>query len=138
MKTILRMVVKDSGTKEVCDAPSKAFKLLEDIQNQDREHFMVLLLDARSNVIGKQIVSIGTLNASLVHPREVFKPAILMNAATIIIAHNHPSGDENPSSEDRDTTRRLINAGVVLGIGVQDHIIVAGKNFFSFKEQGLL
>ena len=109
------------------------------IGDADREHFTVAALDARRHVIGVQVVSVGTLSASLVHPREVFKPAILLNAAAIVVCHNHPSGDTSPSSEDREATRRLSRAGELLGIPVADHIILGrGQEFFSFRDAGLL
>lgn len=109
------------------------------IGDSDREHFVVAALDARRRVIGVSTVSIGTLSFSLVHPREVFKPAILLNAAAIVVCHNHPSGDVNPSAEDRDVTRRLVRAGELLGIPVADHIVLGeGDTFFSFREGGLL
>ena len=106
----------------------------------DREHFVMIALDARSNVVAVNTVSIGTLSASLVHPREVFKPAILANAAAaVIVAHNHPSGNTTASAEDKDATRRLARSGELLGIPLLDHVILGhGKDYFSFKESGLL
>lgn len=107
------------------------------IGNTDREHFVLLALDIRNRVIGAQVVSVGTLSASLVHPREMFKPAILLNAAGVIVAHNHPSGDPAPSAEDRECTKRLVKAGALLGIPVLDHVILgADAGFFSFREAG--
>jgi DNA repair protein RadC len=90
----------------------------------DREHFVVVLLDRKNQVIGMNTVSIGSLTASIVHPRETFKAAILSNAAAIICGHNHPSGDPQPSQEDRVLTARLVEAGKLLGISVLDHIIL--------------
>lgn len=107
------------------------------MQGLDRENFVVLLLDTKNKVIGINTVSIGTLNSSLVHPREVFKPAILASAAALILAHNHPSGDPKPSREDIEVTKRLIEAGGLLGIQVLDHIIV-GDYCVSLKEQGYI
>ncbi|MDE2291856.1 MAG: hypothetical protein KGL53_07215, partial [Elusimicrobia bacterium] len=104
----------------------------------DREHFWRVDLDARHHIIGYEVVSVGTLTASLVHPREVFLGAILSKAAGVIVAHNHPSGDVDPSPEDRETTRRLKQGGELLGIPVLDHLIIADAKFFSFKERGLL
>ena len=105
----------------------------------DREHFVVLMLDQKNQVLGLHTVSMGSLTASIVHPRETFKAAILANAAAIICGHNHPSGDVQPSSEDRAITHRLAEAGKLLGINVLDHIIIgsAGK-YFSFADEGLL
>jgi DNA repair protein RadC len=105
----------------------------------DREHFVVLLLDQKNQVIGFHTVSMGSLTASIVHPREVFKAAILANAAAMICGHNHPSGDVQPSREDRAITLRLVDAGKLLGISVVDHIIIGGDGrYFSFADEGLL
>jgi DNA repair protein RadC len=105
----------------------------------DREHFVVLMLDQKNHVIGIHTVSMGSLTASIVHPREVYKAAILANAAAIMCGHNHPSGDPQPSREDRAITQRLVEAGKLLGISVVDHVIIgsAGK-YFSFADEGLL
>ncbi len=109
------------------------------IQDSDREQFCCLHLDTRSRVKAMEIVSTGTLNASLVHPREVFKAAILNNAASVILAHNHPSGDPTPSREDVELTHRMVNAGEILGIQMMDHIIVTPDTaFVSMSEANLL
>jgi DNA repair protein RadC len=110
------------------------------LEGVDREHFVVLLLDQKNKVIGINNVSIGSLTASVVHPREVFKPAILSNAAAIILAHNHPSGQPQPSQEDRVLTVRLVTAGKLLGISVLDHVIIGDGTsaYFSFADEGLL
>lgn len=102
----------------------------------DREQFLVCCLDAKNASIGVNIVSIGTLTLSLVHPREVFKPAILLNAAAIIAVHNHPSGDPTPSPEDRTLTTRLREAGDLLGIRLLDHLILGDDRLYSFADQG--
>jgi DNA repair protein RadC len=106
----------------------------------DREHFVVLLLDRKHQVIGLNTVSIGSLTASLAHPREVFKPAILSNAAAVILCHNHPSGSPFPSAEDRALTARLVEAGKLLGINVLDHVILGdgSQRYFSFADEGVL
>jgi len=101
------------------------------------ERFIAVFLDSRHRITGSQIVSIGSLNASIVHPREVFRTAILHGAARIIIGHNHPSGDPTPSSDDIKLNRRLVEAGELLGIEVLDHIIV-GDTCISFKERGIM
>ncbi|NPV81841.1 MAG: JAB domain-containing protein [Firmicutes bacterium] len=103
----------------------------------DREIFSVLLLNTKNQLIGANIVSVGNLNSSLVHPREVFKPAILANALQIILVHNHPSGDPTPSREDIEITRRMIQAGNLLDIPVIDHIILAEDRYASIRERGL-
>jgi DNA repair protein RadC len=104
----------------------------------DREHFLTLVLDGKNRVLGFEIVSVGTLTASLVHPREVFKAAILANAAAIIVAHNHPSGDPTPSAEDRAITQRLKDAGELLGIRLLDHVILGDPGYYSFADSGEL
>ena len=103
-----------------------------------RNRFLVLCLATKLHVIAYHEVGRGTLDTVLVHPREVFKAALLANAAAIVVAHNHPSGDPSPSPDDRDMTRRLVAAGGVLGIAVLDHIIVGDGGYYSFKESGLM
>ena len=102
----------------------------------DREQFLVACLDAKHAIIGVNVVSIGSLTLSIVHPREVFKPAILLNSAAIICAHNHPSGDPAPSSEDRVLTTRLREAGDLIGITILDHLILGDERTYSFADQG--
>lgn len=124
--------------KRLLDSPKVVFEYLRDkIGREKKEHFTVLCLDTRNNLIVNEI-SIGTLNASLVHPREVFNEAILNHASHVIVAHNHPSGDASPSEDDVITTKRLVEAGKILGISVADHIIVTNNDFASFKERGLI
>ena len=106
--------------------------------DQKQEHFRVLLLDTKGRLLKQSQVSMGTLDASLVHPREVFKQAVLASAASIIVVHNHPSGDPAPSAADRDVTERLAEAGRLMGIALLDHVVVGGGRWFSFKQQGLL
>ena len=101
-----------------------------------RESFHVLLLDGRHRLIATREVSVGTLTASLVHPREVFRDAIRNAASALVLVHNHPSGDPSPSAEDRSVTERLRSAGLLLGIRVLDHVIVADSGYFSFREAG--
>jgi DNA repair protein RadC len=108
------------------------------LQDTDREHFIVVFLDSQSAVIGLHTVSIGTLTESLVHAREVFKGAILASAASIVVAHNHPSGTAHTSDADISVTRKLVEAGRIIGIPVADHVILGDEKFFSFREEGLL
>ena len=108
------------------------------IKDSPKEHFILLMLNANNRIIGVTVLSIGTLTASLVHPREVYQPAILRSAASIVVAHNHPSGDPTPSAEDREATRRLAEAGRLLGVPLLDHGVIADKSWYSFKEHGLL
>jgi DNA repair protein RadC len=112
--------------------------LQKSIGREKKEHFVMLSLDARHNLIKKSDISIGTLNASIVHPREVFKEAIQCSAASIIIAHNHPSGDVNPSDEDIEMTKRLKEAGKILGIEILDHVIVVRNAHYSLMEKKLV
>jgi DNA repair protein RadC len=110
----------------------------EYLQGTDREQFIAIFLDSRSEVIGINTVSVGTLTESLVHPREVFKGAILANAASIIIAHNHPSGDHHASEADLAVTSKLKEAGRILGIPLEDHVVIGREGFTSFRQEGLL
>jgi DNA repair protein RadC len=115
----------------------KIGNLLFNFDLQAEEVFSIVTLDTKNNVTGAFEVSRGALNGSIVHPREVFKRAILQNASSIALMHNHPSGDPKPSSEDLQMTKRLEEAGKILGISILDHIIF-GDYFFSFKEEGLI
>ncbi len=108
------------------------------ISNYAKEHFLVVSFDVRNKVIGIDTVTVGTLNASIVHPRETFDTAIRRHASHIILAHNHPSNDTEPSSQDLAITNRLAQAGKILGIELVDHIIVSQSGFLSFKERQLL
>lgn len=114
------------------------WKLSADICESQKEHFVVFYLDTQNHLIERQIISIGTLNSSLVHPREVFEPAITLHSASIIIAHNHPSQDLAPSTEDKKITERLIESGKILGIEVIDHIILSKSSYLSFQKEHLL
>ena len=109
------------------------------LADADREHFVIFFVDQKNRVNGVHTVSIGSLTASVVHPREVFKAAILANAAAIVCGHNHPSGDVQPSREDRAITKRLVDAGKLLGIDVLDHIIIGREGvYFSFADENIL
>jgi DNA repair protein RadC len=129
--------VRNPG-RPVISSPEDVDGLLRGrIANLDRENFVVVLLNTKNEVLGFPTVSVGTLSASLVHPREVFKPAIRASAAGIVLAHNHPSGRVGPSREDREVTRRLKEASGIIGIEVLDHVIL-GDGYFSMKEHGIL
>jgi DNA repair protein RadC len=108
--------------------------LLEDEVDRAKEHFFVMHLDTRSRINMVELVSLGTLTSSVVHPRETFRRAIMHNSAAIVVAHNHPSGKAEASAEDMQVTKLLFDAGKVLGIDLLDHIIFSDKEFFSFKE----
>jgi len=136
----LELVCESGG-----DEPEKsAFRTSADVaralrplfEGTDREMFAVVFLDAKHRPIGVNVVSIGSLTATVVHPREVFKPAIAGNSAAIILAHGHPSGCAEPSSEDREITKRLRDAGEILGIRVLDHVILGEDKHYSFVDAG--
>ena len=105
---------------------------------EDREHFAVILLNVKNHILSMPVISVGSLTASVVHPREVFKAAIQQTAASIILVHNHPSGDPTPSKEDIEVTARMVQVGKVMDIPVFDHIIVGGDKFVSLKEKGVI
>jgi DNA repair protein RadC len=134
-------LVRESGASDVPgeilrDSAGVARMLAPEFEWLDREKFIVLLLDAKHRAIGVNTVSIGSLTASIVHAREVFKPAIAGNAATVILAHNHPSGDPAPSLEDVELTKRLREAGDFLGIRVLDHVILGEGLHYNFVDAG--
>ncbi|MDF2713936.1 MAG: repair protein RadC [Paenibacillus sp.] len=112
--------------------------MMEELRYLQKEHFVCLFLNTKNHVIGQETLSIGSLNASIVHPREVFLAAIKRSSASIICVHNHPSGDPTPSPEDIDITRRLVEAGSVIGIDVLDHVIIGDLTSVSLKELGLM
>ncbi len=117
--------------RPIIDSPEKAVEQLSDIRDKKQEYFVCLTLDGANRLIAKRIITIGTLTASLVHPREVFADAIADRAASIIVAHNHPSGTLTASSADSEVTQRLEEAGVVLGIKLVDHLIVSSSGHLS-------
>lgn len=126
------MEVKITSPQNVADL------LMDEMQYLKQECFKILLLDTKNKVIKVEGISMGILNASLVHPREVFVKAIRQHSAAIILAHNHPSGDPDPSPEDKNITKRLYEAGELLGIPVLDHIIIGRGTFISFKQEKLI
>lgn len=132
-----KRLLKNKQTK-IYLSPEEIWGELKDLRNHKKEHFVVFYLDSRNQEIKQETISIGSLTANLVHPREVFEPAIRHSAAHIIFSHNHPSGDPEPSEDDLLITKKLVQAGEILGIEVLDHIIVGQKGYFSFKEKGLL
>ncbi|MCX7781065.1 MAG: DNA repair protein RadC [Negativicutes bacterium] len=112
--------------------------LMPRLRYESREHFMALLLSTKNHVLAVPVISIGSLNASVVHPRELFREAINHSAASVILVHNHPSGDPTPSQEDILLTRRLIDAGQLLDIAVLDHVIIGDGKYVSLKEKGII
>lgn len=126
------------GAQPIINCPTDAVPLLSDIRCERREHFLCLYLNARNQLLHKEVISIGSLSASIVHPREVFEVAIAQGAAGIVLAHNHPSGDVSPSRQDLDLTQRLVEAGRIMGIDILDHIILGEAEFLSLKEHALM
>ena len=118
--------------------PKEIWEELKDLRDHKKEHFVIFYLDSRNQEIKREIISVGSLNANLVHPREVFEPAVRNLAAQIILAHNHPSDDPEPSEDDLEITKRLVESGKILGIEIVDHIIVVKNGFLSFKEKNLI
>jgi DNA repair protein RadC len=133
-----RRLWPDADPVPLVRGPENIFELTRDIRASRREHFVGFYLNSRNQVIRREIISIGSLNASIVHPREVFVPAIAVSAASLILAHNHPSGDPTPSEEDLAITRRIQESGRILGIDLLDHVVVAQDSYASFKERRLL
>jgi len=130
-----------SGMKETVTVRSPgdvSSLLMEDMRYLQKEHFVCLFLNTKNHIIGQETLSMGSLNASIVHPREVFRAAIKRSSASIICVHNHPSGDPTPSPEDIQMTRRLVEAGEIVGIDVLDHIVIGDRTYVSLKEQGLM
>lgn len=128
-----KRVYKKDGSITV-KSPKDVARVVSFLRNKKREHLVAIYLNARKQLISTKTISIGTLTANLVHPRELFKPALIQNAASVVIAHNHPSGDIKPSNEDKKITQKLIKAGKLLGIKLDDHIIITKNNFASLKE----
>ena len=118
--------------------PKDVVAQLTDLRHNKKEHFIALYLNARNQLVYKETISMGTLNANLVHTREVFEPALKHSAAGIMVAHNHPSGDPKPSEDDLEITKRLVEAGKMMGVELLDHVIIATSNHFSFKEERLM
>ncbi|RPF49482.1 DNA repair protein RadC [Thermodesulfitimonas autotrophica] len=134
-----RLACKPGADRPQILKPEDAARLvMEDMRRLDREEFRVILLDTRNRVIQVETVAVGTLNSSRVEPREVFKSAVRSSAATIILVHNHPSGDPTPSRDDVALTKRLIQAGELLGIEVLDHVVIGDGKFVSLKAERLI
>ncbi|MBU9721905.1 DNA repair protein RadC [Bacillus alkalicola] len=112
--------------------------MMEEMRHLTQEHFVCLYLNTKNHVIHKQTIFIGSLNASIVHPREVFKEAFRYSAASIVCLHNHPSGDVSPSHEDMEVTKRLVECGKMMGIDLLDHVIIGEHRFCSLKEKGYI
>ena len=133
-----RALNQGMGIMPSISRPVDVLPIIADIKDAKKEHFVAVFLNARNQVIARETVSVGSLNASLVHPREVFASAIGSTAASVILCHNHPSGAVEPSREDIELTRRMGQAGEILGIEILDHIIVGPERFLSMKEGNLM
>lgn len=132
-----RMARTELEDKPVIRSPQDVSTLvMEDLRYLQQEHFVALFLNTKNRVIGRETLSVGSLNAAIVHPREVFRAAVKRSAASIICVHNHPSGDPAPSPEDIQLTNRLSEAGHIIGIEVLDHVIIGDRRFVSLKERG--
>ena len=139
----LKVVKETSGRYDVrkkIQSPNDIFNIAQNVirgNEYAEENLWLITLDIKNNITGIFTVSTGSLNSSIVHPREIFKRAVLQNAASIIICHNHPSGDPAPSQEDINTTKRIYDAGKILGIELLDHVIIGDNKYTSLKEKGV-
>ncbi|MBD7983034.1 DNA repair protein RadC [Sporosarcina sp. Sa2YVA2] len=134
-----RVYRKHSEGKYVIRSPEDAAAyLMTDMTSLLQEHFVVMFLNVKNEVLHKHTVFIGSLNSSIVHPREIYREAVKRSAASIIVAHNHPSGNPAPSPEDIEVTKRLVEAGSIIGIDLLDHIIIGDHKFISLKEKGYM
>jgi DNA repair protein RadC len=124
----------DGAQAALVQGPADVFEITADLRRLRREHFIGLYLNTRNRLLIRETISIGSLNASIVHPREVFEPALRQGAASLIVVHNHPSGETDPSEDDLAITRRLSEAGEILGVPLLDHVIVGGNGYTSLKE----
>ena len=132
-------IARDVQDKILIKSPEDVKNLvMEEMRFFDREHFRAIYLDRKGGVLAVEDISVGGLHSSIVHPREVFKSAVKRSAASLILVHNHPSGDPTPSSEDIEVTRRLIEAGTIMGIEVLDHVVIGEKRYCSLKSAGLI
>ena len=129
---------QDSGKRETAKTPEDVVALVRSrLKGKKKEYFLALLLDTRNRLIRVAEISVGTLDSSIVHPREVFKEAVAASAASVIFAHNHPSGDPEASEDDLNLTKRLAEAGEIMGIDVLDHVIIGEEKYLSLKREGL-
>lgn len=136
---LVRERVFDFPTRDQLRSPADAAAVLgEYFRDRDREEFVVAFLDTANTLTGLHVASVGGLSVSIVEPRQVFKAAVLANAAAIVCCHNHPSGNPEPSREDVAVTKQLVEAGRVMGIPVHDHLIIAGASYTSLAERGLM
>jgi DNA repair protein RadC len=137
-KSYVSQNLQVKAIKDGIYSPLEIASKCKNFRKAKKEHFCVFFLDTQNRILGKETVSIGTLNTSLIHPRECFRTAILKNSASVIFVHNHPSGGLEPSAEDLAVTKRLKDAGKLLGIEVLDHVIVTAESHTSLKERNLI
>ena len=136
-KTLLEQSLEKEYNQEIkIGTANDIYKEMIDLKNEKKEIFVVFHLNTKNKIILREIVSIGILNSSLIHPRETFRTAIINNANSIILAHNHPSGDTTPSPDDISVTKRMVQAWEIIGIKVLDHVITGKNNYTSMKEKG--
>jgi DNA repair protein RadC len=136
--TISLMVKENPNPTKLISIPKDVFDLCQDMKELAQESFQILTLNCRHKLINRHLVTLGLNDASLVHPREVFIRAIKDNAASVILVHNHPSGDANPSPEDLRITKQLIEAGKIINISVMDHVIIGDNQIVSLRESGIV
>lgn len=132
------VVRKERSIKKIRSPEDIAGLMIPEMRELDREHFKAVLLNTKNGIIRIVTVAVGSLNAALVHPREIFKAAVIASAAGMILVHNHPTGNPEPSREDRDLTIRFVRCGELMGIELVDHIIIGGDDFVSMRERGLV
>jgi len=134
-----RLMMSPASERVIIKSPDDVAALvMNDMRNLDKEYFRILLLNTKNHVLSIETINIGTLNSSMVHPREIFKAAIKKSAAALILLHNHPSGDPSPSRDDINITKRIIQSGDILGISVLDHIIIGDNRFISLRTERLI
>jgi DNA repair protein RadC len=130
--------LEDKGRIPTIRTPEDVYKYLEEMRKLQKEHFRGLYLNIRNRLIHDEVISIGSLTFNIVQPREVFRPAIEYGAAALILAHNHPSGEPEPSEDDLKVTRKIVEVGKLMEIDVLDHIIIGNDNYVSLRERGLM
>ena len=136
--SMIQNKVKTNNTITRISSSEDIYNTLYEYSIKEQEHFVVILLDGASNIITKQVINVGTLNQCMVHPRDVFRQAIVDNAAGIILCHNHPSGSLEPSEEDKKITTKLQEASKIIGIELLDHIIISKYGYYSFSDENLI
>lgn len=137
MLQVLKNIINQEPSL-VMKNPEAVFRYCQDMIALEREHFVILMLNTKNKVKKRETISVGSLNATVVHPREVFRAAILHNSASIICVHNHPSGDPTPSPEDIQVAKRLTETGELIGIPVLDHMVIGADGYISLQERGLV